>query len=196
VITVGRMPIAGDIRVHRRCYDSWHREGQERAAAWSKSPRGRLTLAALWLRLGGLVVVASLTSLALWLPMSVYRLVQRMRLRRRAASVIGEREGLLVFAYRAGSTAADEGLLPCRDWAATHDVVVRELNLSERTNGSLEAELWSHWRPAEKLERGGLLYIPRRGRVEARAFSFSAAPEDVVDSFLSAIAERLGRRTP
>ena len=172
-----RLPESVRRPAHASCFEIETRRSLERQNAWSRSPRGRLTLLSLNARFGLALIGVGLISLIAAGPIAIWLSIRGWRLRRALRKTLGDSEGVVLAKCR-GKT--DEVLVAeafPEAWAATHRVALRVLDSGVTTRRSLDAAAWAHWRPNPKMPiESGIVFVPRVGRVRQWSFSLTRSP--------------------
>jgi hypothetical protein len=177
-----RLPESVRRPAHESCFEIETRRSRERQDAWSRSPRGRLTLLSLRVRFGLGLIGVGLVSLIAAGPIAIWLGIRGWHLRRAMRKTLGDSDGVVLAKCR-GKT--DELLVAEAfpdAWAAAHGVTVRVLDSSLTRPRSLDDAVWAHWRPNAKMPiEFGIVFVPRVGRARQWSFSLARSPsgEDV-----------------
>jgi len=161
-----RLPESMRRPVHASCFEIETERSLARQYAWSRSPRGRLTLLSLRVRFGLGLVGVGLASLIAAGPIAIWLGIHGWRLRRAIRRTLGANEGVVLAKCRQKSDEALVAEALPDAWAAAHRVAVRVVDSEATTPHSLDGAAWAHWRPGSKIPiESGVVFVPRVGRV-------------------------------
>jgi hypothetical protein len=157
------------VAVHRSCLDAYRERVSKCGDAWARSPRGRLALGWLRVRLATMIVVAAIVSLVGVIPVAMTMSARSWRLRRIVRRQLGDLKALVVVhAPREGDAGAIFGAFG-ESWARANQVRLRFIGAEgDPSTTPDDRAIWRHWRPNHKVgSASGVVFVPRAGRVHS-----------------------------
>jgi hypothetical protein len=152
--------------MHRGCWAAELERSRARQRAWSRSLRGRITLASVWLKLGFIAIGGVFAWLVAAGPVAVWLALRGWRLRRAIRRALGGNRGVIL--VRFSQRADDEHLAAMFPdaWTASHQLLVSVVDSEDADAHSLDGPAWQQWRPRGKLPvNAGVVFVPRTGPV-------------------------------
>jgi hypothetical protein len=195
-VLCGRQVVAGDARanvqplpgyipppMHRDCWATELERSRARQRAWSRSLRGRISLASVTLKLGFTVAGGVFVWLVAAGPVALWHGFRGWHLRRAIRETLGANRGLVLAKFRHRTDAESLGSMFPDVWAASLRVLVRVVDSGDAAACSLDDAAWQHWRPPAKLSvNSGVVFVPLTGRVRQWSLDARDARGGTLDS--------------
>lgn len=157
---------------HRRCLIAYRARMRERGDAWARSPRGRMALAWLRVRLASIIFIAAIVSILGILPIAVTMSVRAWHLRRVGTTGARRFQGTAPRSHAACRRSGSDPRGVRRDVGAYESIRVRFVSADEDSPSTPhDRAIWEHWRPNRKMPaRSGVVLV--RARVACTAGIF------------------------